>query len=219
MIKDWDLWLVPLGFATLATYHGYFLYIYKTQPLLTVIGANHVGRRAWVRSMMADVEKKGVLAVQSLRNSMMGSILWASVAILLCSGSVAFINTSYSYGIRKPVFESFGGGKTKQDETTMSIKVTLLLGCFMVCFFCCMQSVRFLNQVSFFINTPGEEILSKFVTPEYVASLFEKACNFQAAGSRSFYFTIPLILWILGPVPLAMACFVIIPFLYHLDMK
>ena len=47
-----DAVLVPLGLSVLLAYHVYLLYVIRRHPLQTVIGANNVNRRAWVRSIM-----------------------------------------------------------------------------------------------------------------------------------------------------------------------
>jgi hypothetical protein len=49
-----DLVLVPLGLFIFASYHLWLYFKVHREPLKTVIGVNHVGRRAWVRAIMAD---------------------------------------------------------------------------------------------------------------------------------------------------------------------
>ena len=47
-----DAILIPLGLGVLLAYHAYLLYVIRRHPLRTVVGANNVNRRAWVRSIM-----------------------------------------------------------------------------------------------------------------------------------------------------------------------
>ncbi|TYJ99094.1 uncharacterized protein E5676_scaffold248G002980 [Cucumis melo var. makuwa] len=76
----------------------------KTQPLATFIGVNATVRRQWISTMLEDIDKKNILAVQTLRNMIMGSSLMATTSILLCAGLAAVLSSTYS--IKKPVYES-----------------------------------------------------------------------------------------------------------------
>ncbi|KAF9617551.1 hypothetical protein IFM89_037363 [Coptis chinensis] len=96
-----DLILVPLAFMIIISYHVWLWHKVRTQPLTTIIGTNAIGRRLWVSSMMKDNDKKNILAVQSLRNAVMGSTLMATTSILLCSGLAAVISSTYS--VKKPL--------------------------------------------------------------------------------------------------------------------
>ncbi|CAM8989918.1 unnamed protein product [Rhodiola kirilowii] len=69
----------------------------STTPSDTVVGLNAINRRFWIRAMMEDVNKNGVLAVQTLRNNIMASTLLASTAIML-SSLIAILMTSNATG-------------------------------------------------------------------------------------------------------------------------
>ncbi|KAJ6874458.1 hypothetical protein NC652_034214 [Populus alba x Populus x berolinensis] len=90
-----DYTLVPLGLVTMVAYHTWLLYRIMKHPTKTVIGINAINRRFWVRAMMEDVSKNGVLAVQTLRNNIMASTVLASTAIML-SSLIAVLMTSGS---------------------------------------------------------------------------------------------------------------------------
>jgi hypothetical protein len=53
-MKDWylDAALVPLGMLLLTSYHVYFVWRVHCDPLTTIVGANHLNRKAWVRGVM-----------------------------------------------------------------------------------------------------------------------------------------------------------------------
>ncbi|KAK8485423.1 hypothetical protein V6N11_008709, partial [Hibiscus sabdariffa] len=70
-----DMVLVPLSLAMNLAYHWWLWHKVRTQPLSTIIGINATGRRFWVAAMMKDNEKKNIIAIQTLRNSIMGSTL------------------------------------------------------------------------------------------------------------------------------------------------
>ncbi|KAH0644279.1 hypothetical protein KY284_032163 [Solanum tuberosum] len=103
-----DVILVPLGFMISLTYHIWLWHKVKTQPLSTIIGTNANGRRLWVSAIIKDNEKKNILAVQTFRNTIMGSTLMATTSILLCSGLAAVISSTYS--VKKPLNDAVYGG-------------------------------------------------------------------------------------------------------------
>uniref|UniRef100_A0A803PR72 Uncharacterized protein n=1 Tax=Cannabis sativa TaxID=3483 RepID=A0A803PR72_CANSA len=127
--------LVPLGILGMVVYHGWLLYRVIYHPTKTVIGVNAIHRRYWVRAMMEDVSKNGVLAVQTLRNNIMASTLLASTAIML-SSLIAVLMTN--------------GGRNKTDlfvfgdrsEASFSLKYFCILACFLVAFLFNLQSIR-----------------------------------------------------------------------------
>ncbi|KAK4383904.1 hypothetical protein Sango_3109600 [Sesamum angolense] len=80
-----DLILVPLGFMICMGYQVWLWHKVRTHPFSTVIGRNAHGRRFWVSCIIKDNDKKNILAVQTLRNAIMGSTLMASTSILLCT--------------------------------------------------------------------------------------------------------------------------------------
>ncbi len=100
---------------------------------------------AWI--LRQDNEKKNLLAIQSLRNTIMGSTLMASTAILMSSTTGVFMTSTYFNSMSKPML---GGA----NDTLTSVKYMTLLFCFLFAFLCFMQSVRYLNHVNFLINVP-----------------------------------------------------------------
>ncbi|GMJ01701.1 hypothetical protein like AT5G24600 [Hibiscus trionum] len=65
-IKYLDCILFLLGILTMAVYHIWLFRKIIKHPTNTIIGVNAINRRFWVHSMMEDVGKNGVLAVQAL---------------------------------------------------------------------------------------------------------------------------------------------------------
>ncbi|XP_022752226.1 uncharacterized protein LOC111300917 [Durio zibethinus] len=205
-----DMVLVPLGFLMSIAYHCWLWHKVRTQPLTTIIGTNASGRRFWVSAMMKDNDKKNILAVQTLRNTIMGSTLMATTSILLCAGLAAVISSTYS--VKKPLNDSIFGA---HGEFMVALKYVTILCIFLFSFFCHSLSIRFISQVNILINTPQEPAF--IVTPDYVSELLEKGFLLNTVGNRLFYAALPLLLWIFGPV-LAFLCSVtMVPVLYNLD--
>lgn len=208
-----DLVLVPCGLLVLAAYHVWLWYKVRTKPLTTIIGTNACGRRYWVSAIMKDNEKKNILAVQTLRNTIMGSTLMATTSILLCSGLAAILSSTYS--IKKPLNDAVYGA---HGEFIMALKYVTLLLIFLFSFLSHSLSIRFINQVNFLINTPQDLGGIIRVSPSYVCELLEKGFIMNTVGNRLFYAALPLLLWIFGPVLVFLSCVAIVPVLYNLDL-
>ncbi|KAJ7558382.1 hypothetical protein O6H91_04G036800 [Diphasiastrum complanatum] len=207
-----DIILIPMGMGLLIVYHVFLYYKVRTSPLQTVMGFHHLGRRAWVHAIMKDNDKKNVLAVQTLRNSIMAATLMASTATILSTGLAAVISSTYN--IKKPVRDYAYGA---HDGFSVSTKFVSLLICFLFSFICYMQSIRFFNHVNYLINIPLDDS-PMGITPDYVAHVLARGCNFYTVGARGFYFAFPLLVWIFGPIPVVFCSFALVPVLYRLDM-
>ncbi|XP_010913782.1 uncharacterized protein [Elaeis guineensis] len=207
-----DLILVPLSVLSPILYHIWLWQRIRSQPERTIIGINSASRRLWVFAMMKDNDKKNILAVQTIRNAIMGSTLMATTSILLCSGLAAMISSTYS--IKKPLNDSVYGA---HGEFVMALKYVMLLLIFLFAFLCYSLSIRFISQVNFLINVPqGDD--NSLVTPEYVSHLLEKSFALNIAGNRLFYAGLPIILWIFGPVLVLICSVSIVPILYNMDI-
>lgn len=203
--------LVPLGFLICMSYHFWLWRKVRNDPLTTIIGTNARGRRLWVSAMMKDNEKKNILAVQTLRNTIMGSTLMATTSILLCSGLAAIISSTYS--VKKPLNDTVFGG---HGDFMVALKYVSVLMVFLFSFICHSLSIRFINQVNFLINSPPDE--TGIVTCDYVSELLEKGFVLNTVGNRLFYAALPLLLWIFGPVLVFLSSLSLVLVLYNLDI-
>lgn len=145
-----DYVLVPTGLLLMVAYHIWLLYRVVKQPATTVIGINAIYRRFWVRAMMEDTSKNGVLAVQTLRNNIMASTLLASTAIMLSSLIAVLISNG---GDNRPAKFVFGD----HSDLGFSIKFFSILVCFLVAFLLNVQSIRYYSHASILINVPLEK--------------------------------------------------------------
>ncbi|KVG73589.1 uncharacterized protein LOC112504661 [Cynara cardunculus var. scolymus] len=204
-----DLILVPLSFMIFFGYHFWLWHKVRTQPLSTVIGTNAHGRRLWVSTIMKDNEKKNILAVQTIRNTIMGSTLMATTSILLCSGLAAVISSTYS--VKKPLNDTVYGA---HGEFMVALKYVTVLVLFLFSFMCHSLSIRFVSQVNFLINCPQDLTI---VTSTYVSKLLEKSFTLNAIGNRLFYSALPNALWIFGPVLVILSSLTMTFVLYNLD--
>ncbi|GMI83209.1 hypothetical protein like AT5G24600 [Hibiscus trionum] len=152
-IKYLDCILVPLGILTMAVYHIWLLRRIIKHPTNTVIGVNAISRRFWVHSMMEDVGKNGVLAVQTLRNNIMASTVLASTAIML-SSLIALLMTSGAGTENSTAWFDIGN----RSQREFSIKYFLILLCFMAVFLLNIQSIRYYSHASILINIPFKKV-------------------------------------------------------------
>ncbi|KAK7314840.1 hypothetical protein VNO77_33368 [Canavalia gladiata] len=205
-----DVMFVPMGLVIILTYHFWLWHKSRTQPFTTTFGRDADGRRLWVPTMMKDIEKKNIVAVQSIRNVLMGSTLMATTAILICAGLGAVISSTYS--VKKPIIDSVFGA---HGELMVGLKYATLLGIFTFSFLCHTSSIVLLNQVNILICTPQDA--KTLVTPQYLSELFDKATLFNTVGNRLFYSALPLLLWIFGPVFTFLSSLALLFLLYNLD--
>ncbi|XVF37609.1 hypothetical protein REPUB_Repub20aG0024200 [Reevesia pubescens] len=215
-MKYLDCILVPIGILTMVAYHIWLLHKIINHPTNTIIGVNAISRRFWVHSMMEDVGKNGVLAVQTLRNNIMASTVLASTAIML-SSLIALLMTGGA-GDKSALLDF--GDKSKK---AFSIKYFSILVCFMGVFLLNVQSIRYYSHASILINLPFKKMYSeqshRNLTAEYVATTVNRGSYFWSLGLRGFYFSLPLFLWIFGPIPMVVSCFALVFMLYFLDVN
>eukprot|EP00249_Psilotum_nudum_P015605 c25422_g1_i1 orf=418-1134(+) len=207
---DMDRILVPAGVFLLLAYHSRLVYRVLKFPTTTIIGLNQINRRAWVYHMMKDGMRNGVLAVQTLRNNIMAGTLLATAAITLSSLIAVIISSSTT--AYSPETLIFG----ERGSLTSSIKLLCILMCFLFAFLCNVQSVRYFSHASFLISIPmGDD--APELTREYVARAVLRGSQFWSIGLRVFYFSLPLILWIFGPIPMFSSSLVLLMVLHFLD--
>ncbi|GMJ11138.1 hypothetical protein like AT4G31330 [Hibiscus trionum] len=205
-----DVILIPLSILLSIAYHCWLWHKVRSQPLATVIGTNAAGRRFWISSIVKDNDKKNILAVQTLRNTIMGSTLMATTSILLSAGLAAVISSTYS--VKKPLNDSVLGA---HGELMVAIKYVTILSIFLFSFLCYSLSIRFINQVNILINTLQDP--ASVVGPNYVSELLERGFLLNTVGNRLFYAALPLLLWIFGPVLVFLCSVTMVTLLYNLD--
>ncbi|KAL7597638.1 hypothetical protein Lser_V15G22774 [Lactuca serriola] len=204
-----DLIMIPLSFIISISYNLWLWHKVRTEPLSTVIGANAHGRRLWVSTIMKDNDKKNILAIQTIRNTIMGSTLMATTSIVLCCGLAAVVSSSYS--VKTPLNNTIYGA---HGQFMVALKYVTLLVIFLFSFMCHSLSIRFISQVNFLINCPED---STIVTSTYVSELLEKSFMLGMIGNRLFYSALPVMLWIFGPVLVLLCSSTMVPVLYNLD--
>ncbi|KAL0462335.1 UNVERIFIED_CONTAM: hypothetical protein Slati_0121100 [Sesamum latifolium] len=96
-----------------------------------------------------------------------------------------------------------------------SVKFFAILICFMVAFLCNLLSIRYYAHGSFLVTVPAFRDRKDAI--KYVAMNLNRGGFFWSLGLRAFYLSVPLFLWVFGPVPMFLCCCVMSIILYFLD--
>jgi len=209
MFPALDIAALVVSLALAASYHAYLSWHLRRDPHHTVHSVNMIARARWVETVMAS-GKMDVLAVQTLRNSVMAASFMASTAILLMIGTLTLSGTDRAGSL----WHTLDFGTT--DPRLITLKLILLLADFFFAFFCFSMAVRFFNHVGYMINIPVAHGLQA-VTPAQVAAYLNRAGSYYTFGTRAFFFCVPLVFWFFGPHFMLAAAVALIAGLYRLD--
>jgi uncharacterized membrane protein len=165
----------------------------------------------WVKEIIQD--KRDILAIQTLRNQTMAATFLASTAILISLGS-------FSAAFRPGVFSEMSHGLNllgTKTETLWMIKLMLLGLLFFFTFFNFTLSIRYYNHTGFMINTSAQNDAT--VSEKAVTQIINHGALHYTIGMRGFYLSIPMALWLFGPVWMLIGSLVLIAVLSRLDRE
>jgi uncharacterized membrane protein len=195
-----------------AGYYHYLLRRIAVDPTCTIHGVNQLARRLWVLHVMSN-SSKDVMAVQTLRNFIMGASLMASTATLLIIGTLTLSGQADSISRSWQVLNVTGSHAAE----IWVVKVLLLLVTFIVSFLAFAMCVRLTNHVLFMMNIPDQAAHGE-LSPENVARRLNRAGSLFAIGMRAFFVAIPLAFWLFGPIFLVLATIGLVITLYRVDL-
>ena len=204
--------LVSFGFsaALLLGYHLFLRYKLRMNPAYTIQAVNAAARLAWVEGVM-DRAGQEVMAVQTLRNAIMGPTFFGTTAVLLLIGTITLTGQADRLEQTWHALNILG---TSRAELWL-VKVLCLLMDFLFAFMCFAQAVRLFIHVGFMINVPQAEARRNSVP--FVAAQLNRAGIYHWMGMRAYYCAIPLVFWLFGPHFMVAATLVVVAILYHLD--
>jgi uncharacterized membrane protein len=206
-----DVLALTISVVMVGLYYLWLLRQVKSNSTYTIHRVNELARTLWVANVMRN-SNKDVMAVQTLRNFVMGASLMASTATLLIIGTLTLSGQAENIGRSWHALNIFG---THSAELWI-IKVMLLLADFIIAFFAFAMSVRLANHVLFMINVQESDAHHN-LSPEAVARRLNKAGHFFAIGMRAFFFAVPLVFWLFGPAFLIIASVGLVFTLHRLD--
>lgn len=206
-----DLISLSLSVVMLMAYQVFLWRKTRADPTYTVQAVNTFARTVWVETIMKDSEK-GVLAIQTLRNSTMAATFLASTAVLLIIGALTLSGQGDKLDNTWHALNSLGA---KHAELRIGKLLILLVDLF-IAFFSFAMAIRIYNHVGYMINVPLT-LKHHAISPVHVASHLNSGGKFYSIGMRAYYYAVPLVFWLFGPHFMLVATVVLIAFLYRLD--
>lgn len=162
---------------------------------------------------MQDRNKLGMLAVQSLRNSLMSAILSASIAIAMATSLAALANNAYNSRRRLLRDEFFGS----QEGPTVVLKYASALLFLLFSFVSNSLAIGSIIDANFLINSAVVASDVTAVFDRQANRMLRRGCVLAVVGSRVLFVTFPLLLWFLGPVAMAVSSIALLAVFYGLD--
>lgn len=214
-----DAIMTGVAFMIFIVYHVNLFIKYKKSPLDTVIGYNHRARKRWCKVMM-KISGRELIVVHTMRNALMTSSLFATASLTLSSIVTIFtidqnnwkeIHRISWFTVVDPIYKLFA-----------------IIVCFIIAFFCYMQSIRAYNYLSFLINIGLEdrendrderENDNNENHLEYMTLFFNQGADFYTLGSRIFYLAFLIFIWLFGPIPLLLLSIMLIIALRETDFR
>lgn len=212
-IEEYLTDVISLAISTvlLAAYHLYLLLKLRQNPQYTFQSVTRAARKAWVQGIMED-PNRGLLGVQTLRNSTMAATFFASTAVLLVMGTLTLSGQSEKLTTSWQQLNVLGS----LHPGVWIVKVLLLLSDFLVAFFSFAMAVRLFHHVGYLLAVPVDQ-RPDGVTPHSVGLHLNRAGRYYSIGMRAYYFSVPLVFWLFGPHFMVSATIVLIAVLYHVD--
>jgi len=205
-----DVLGLVLSFGTIISYQLYLRWRDQRDPTASALYGMNAARAAWVEGVMR--EGRDILAVQTLRNSTMASTFMASTAILLIVGVLTLSAQGEKMSGTWHALNVLG----RHSADIWLFKLLVMLFDLLFAFFSFCLSIRMYHHIGYQINTPPD--LRREVTqPAHVGAELNRAAIFYRLGMRAYYFTVPLLFWLFGPLLMVMATMLVVFFLYHLD--
>jgi len=155
-------------------------------------GRHRVARSAWVR-MVTDSDQ-AILAIQTLRNWIMAATLLASTAILLALGVIGA-----AVGTDQPI--ELARGLNLLGDTSPGLwlfKALALSLTYFTAFFAFSLSTRSFVHTGFMIQVARDE--PEQTAADHVIDELESGAFFYWVGIRAYYASVPVALWLVGPL-------------------
>jgi uncharacterized membrane protein len=202
-----DLFAAALSVAIVYGYHAFLRMRVRHDPGYTIQAVLNLGRTAWVERMMTE-SGGGILAVQTLRNAIMGATFFASTAVALIVGTITLSTQSDKLTVAWHTLSPVG----TIDPNLWLLKLLILLVDMLIAFIFFSQSIRLMSHVGVMISVP-----TTTVRPAFVAAMLIQAGRYHTRGMRCYYFAAPLLFWLFGPLLLVLSTCALVGALYYLD--
>jgi uncharacterized membrane protein len=206
-----DLAAFTASIALVVAYYVFLHFKVRNDPTYSIHGVNALARHLWVANIMNN-PGKDVMAVQTMRNFIMGTSLMASTAALLIIGTLTLSGQADHIAQGWHTLNITGSHAAE----LWVFKVLFLLIDFIVAFFAFAMSIRLSNHVVFMINVQ-EHNINHNLSPQAVARRLHRAGSMFSIGMRAFFFAIPFVFWLFGPYFLLVSAVGLVITLYRVD--
>ena len=206
-----EIMLVLLVAIVIIAYHMHLYAKVRRDSLKTAIGIGNHARQRWVKGIMRG--QRDILAVQTLRNQVMAATFLASTAILI---SLGLFSAAFRPGVFSEISHALNLLGTK-TETLWMFKLMLLAVVFFITFFNFTLAIRYYNHGVIMINTIDEN--DSTLSAETVTEVLNHGALHYTIGMRGFYLSVPLGLWMFGPIWMLAGSLGLIAVLYRLDRE
>ena len=202
-------WLAAgITIAMLVTYELSLLWVQRRNPLTLARSAHANLREEWFTALS---QQKGseILAVQTLRNSLMSATMTASTAALGLIGSATLLAPSLN--------SSFGTLDNMTRHFTARLVMELvLMGVLFASLVCSAMAVRYYNHAGFILSMPVESDERSRWGPTAVAYL-RRAGLLYSWGLRHLLMVAPLLVFIVYPLAGPVAALLVVAALFGFD--
>ena len=164
-------------------------------------------RKQWVYKIMGN-DSLSIVAIQTLRNSVIAANFMASTSILLIMGALNLGDKIKQLALFLPFNDIVSVSSTE----IWQLKLGLLLLNFSFAFYCFSMATRFFNHVGYMISLPIDNDL---ITQ--TCAYLNKAGRYYSSGIRTFFFSIPIILWFFSPYFLILGTLILVAWLVMLN--
>ena len=141
-----DVLAMLASVSFVAVYYAVLLARTRRDRTSSIHGVNELARSLWVRSVMGTAGKD-VMAVQTLRNFIMGASLMATTSAFLILGALTLTGQAENISRSWHVTSLFGSSSAE----LWILKVMCLLADFIVAFFAFAMAIRLANHVVFMV--------------------------------------------------------------------
>ena len=186
-----ELLLFAAAIGLLAVYRAKHIARERLDPSVSARKVHDRVRADWVAAMTGSAGN-GILAVQTLRNSVMAASFLASTAALALAGTMAFA----SEVDRLSAGWHAAHGLPMASEL-FPLKVFLLMGTFFCAFLLCSLSIRLYNHASYAVALPERgDVVLRYVN---------RAGHLYGNGLRVFYLAFPVVAWLFDATMMLLA--------------
>ncbi|MDD2881759.1 MAG: DUF599 domain-containing protein [Rhodoferax sp.] len=191
-------------------YQRYLSWRTRRDPASSAQDVMLAARAAWIASVMR--ERRDILAVQTLRNSTMSASFMASTAVLLIIGVLTLSAQGDKLSGTWHSLNFLGHASAEM----WLFKLLMMLFDLLFAFFSFAMSVRIFHHIGYLINVPLDKA-NETTQIRKVEVQLNRAGIYYRIGMRAYYFTVPLLFWLFGPIWLLGATLAMVFFMFHLD--